>query len=73
MTGRIIAALLLIILGVVGLTYGRLSFTREEKVLDLGSVEITRDKHESLPIGQIAGGIFIVSGVVLLAMRGKAA
>ena len=73
MSGRIIAAVLLIVLGVVGLTYGRLSFTREEKVLDLGGVEVTRDKHESLPIGPIAGGIFIVSGIALLAIRGKTA
>lgn len=71
MTGRVLAAVLLIALGIVGLTYGRLTFTHREKVLDLGKVEITRDERESLPIGPIVGGLLVVSGVALLVMRGR--
>lgn len=73
MNGRFIIAALLIVVGVIGLTYGRLTFTREEKVLDIGGLEVTHDKKESLPIGPIAGGLLVVSGVALLAMKGKTA
>ena len=69
MNGRIIAALVLIALGVVGLTSGSLSFTRKEKVVDLGGIEITKNDRETLPVGPIAGGVLLVSGIALLAMR----
>ena len=48
-------AIFLIVLGVLGLLYGGLSWTRKDKVVDAGPIEITADKHESLPIPPIAG------------------
>ena len=42
--------LLLIALGLIGLLYGGFSWTRKDKVVDAGPIEITADKHESLPI-----------------------
>ena len=57
---------LLIALGLIGLLYGGFSWTRKDKVVDAGPIEITADKHESLPIPPLAGAAALVAGVVLL-------
>ena len=64
-----VLALALIVLGVVALAYGNISFTREKKVVDLGPVEIKQDKRETIPLSPIAGGAFLVAGIALLAIR----
>jgi hypothetical protein len=57
----------LIVLGVIGLALGGFSFTRKEKVVDLGPIEATADKKESVPIPPLLGALAIVGGVVILA------
>lgn len=59
----------LVLLGLVGLLYGGFTWTRKDKVIDAGPIEITADKHERLAIPPIAGGLLVVAGVGLLVMR----
>lgn len=61
--------IVLVILGIVGLTYGGISWTRQEEVLDVGPVELSRQQRETLPITPLAGGLCLAAGVVLLVMR----
>jgi hypothetical protein len=58
--------IVLVILGIVGLVWGGISWTRKDTVIDAGPVEITADKRESIPLPPIAGGVMLVAGVVLL-------
>ena len=58
--------MILIALGIVGLLYGGLTWTKKDKVVDIGSVEITRDKHESLPVPPVIGAILLVAGVAMV-------
>jgi drug/metabolite transporter (DMT)-like permease len=62
-----VVGILLIVLGVVGLALGGFSFTRKEKVVDIGPIEATADEKESVPIPPILGALAIVGGVVLVA------
>ena len=62
----------LVVVGLVALLYGGISWTRRDKVLDAGPIEITTEKRESLPISPIAGGVILIAGVVLLLKRGPA-
>lgn len=62
-----VVGILLIVLGVVGLALGGFSFTRKEKVVDIGPIEATADKKESLPVPPLLGALAIVGGVVLVA------
>jgi hypothetical protein len=64
--GKNVIAVALIVLGLVGVLYGGFTYTREKKVVDLGSVEVTRQEHERLPISPIVGGLILISGVWLL-------
>ena len=58
--------IVLIVLGVIGLAYGGLSWTRKDTIVDAGPIEITTNKTERLPLPPIAGGLLLVAGVVLL-------
>jgi hypothetical protein len=64
-------AIVLIVLGVLGLAYGGLSWTRRDTVVDAGPIEITADKKETLPIPPLAGAALLVAGVALLMTRGR--
>ena len=61
-----IVGILLIVLGLGGLAYGGLSWTHKDKVVDIGPVEVTRDKTESFPLPPVAGGACLLAGAALL-------
>ena len=61
-----IAGMVLIVLGVVALLAGGFRYTKNEKVLDVGPVEATVEKHERVAIPPILGGLVVAAGVVLL-------
>jgi drug/metabolite transporter (DMT)-like permease len=73
MKPAVIVGALLIIVGIAGLAFGGFSFTRKEKVLDLGPIEASADKKESLPVPPILGALAIIGGVVLLATSSRRA
>ena len=60
-------AILLILIGLIGLAWGGLTYTRKEKAVDLGPVEITRDHKTTIPVPPIAGAIALVGGIALVA------
>jgi len=58
--------IVLIILGLVGVAYGGLTYTTKEKVVDLGPIDVSRDKKHTLPVPPVVGGLALLGGVVLL-------
>lgn len=66
-----LVAIVLIVLGIVGLAYGGISWTRRETVVDAGPIELSREERETLPLPPVAGGIMLVAGIALLVMRPK--
>jgi drug/metabolite transporter (DMT)-like permease len=58
--------ILLIVLGVLVLAYQGINYTRQKKVLDVGSVHVTTETHERIPLSPILGGLAVVGGVALL-------
>jgi len=63
--------IVLIVLGALVFAYQGINYTREKKVLDVGSVHLTTETHERIPIPPIVGGLALVGGVVLLVMGAK--
>lgn len=59
----------LIIVGIVALVYGGISFTRQDTVIDAGPIEVTAEKEERLPISPIVGGVLLATGAVLVLRR----
>ena len=60
--------ILLIVLGALVLAYQGINYTRQKKVLDVGSVHLTTETHERIPLPPILGGLALVGGVVLVVM-----
>ena len=60
---------LLVVVGLLGLLYGGISWTRKDKVIDAGPIEVTTDKRESLAFPPLAGAAFLIGGIVLLAKK----
>ena len=58
----------LVVLGVLALVYGGISYSRQKTVIDLGPIKATANEQHNIPLSPIAGGIAIVSGLVLLAV-----
>ena len=63
--------IVLIVIGVIGLAYGGITYTRKEKVLDIGPIEATATKHETIPLPPVVGGLALVGGIALLVMGGR--
>jgi multidrug transporter EmrE-like cation transporter len=60
------AAIALIVAGVLGLTYGSFSWTRETHATKLGTVELALKERESVNVPVWAGVGAIAIGAVLL-------
>ena len=48
--------IVLIVLGVIGLVAGGISWTEREKVVDLGPLEVTTENRESISAGSYSSG-----------------
>ena len=63
--------IVLIVIGLIGLIWGGISYTRREKVVDLGPLQATAERRETIPVGPVVGGIALVGGIVLLVAARK--
>ena len=61
-----ITGIILIVLGVIALAYGGISYTKEEKVVDIGPFEATAKTRETIPLPPLLGGLALAGGVVLM-------
>ena len=66
-----IVAIVLIVLGAISLAYGGISYTTREKVLDIGPIEATAERHKTVPLPPVLGGIAVVAGIALLFVGSK--
>ena len=61
-----IVCIVLIVIGVIALAYGGISYTKREKVLDIGPLEATTETRETIPLPPVLGGLALAGGIVLL-------
>jgi uncharacterized membrane protein YidH (DUF202 family) len=61
-----IVGIVLIVIGVIALAYGGISYTKREKVLDIGPLEATTETREAIPLPPLLGGLALAGGIVLL-------
>lgn len=67
MKPMIIAGVLLIVLGIVALSYKRITYTTEEKIAEIGPLSATAQREKSLPLPPLLGGLALVAGVGMVA------
>ena len=66
-----IVGILLVIIGVIGLAYGGISYTKDKTVVDLGPIKATAEERKTIPVPPIVGGLALVGGIVLLVTGAK--
>ena len=67
-------AIALILLGVVALVYGGISYnTGEKTVLEIGDVKVTATEKKTVPLPPILGVISLVGGIALLVAQQRRA
>jgi uncharacterized membrane protein len=57
---------MLVILGILALVYGGISYSRQRTILDVGPFKATATEQKNIPLSPIAGGIALLGGIVLL-------
>ena len=63
----------LVILGIVALIYGGISYSREKTLFDVGGIEATTTEQKTVPIPAIAGVLTVVGGIALLVLDKRSA
>jgi hypothetical protein len=71
MRAATVIGIVLILLGIVGFAVGGFSFHHEKKDVDLGPVQVSHEKKETVPIPPILSGIALVGGIVLVVAGAK--
>ena len=66
-----IVGILLIAIGIIALAYGGFTYTKREKVLDIGPIQATAERQKTVPFPPILGGICLVGGILLVVMGGR--
>ena len=54
-----------------GLGYEGITYTKREKVLEVGPITATKETKKTIPLPPILGGAGLVCGVVLLITAGR--
>lgn len=58
--------IILIVLGVVLFIWTGFTYTKREKVIDAGPIQVSADKEKSVNWPPYAGGVVLVAGIVIL-------
>lgn len=66
-----IVGIILIVIGLVSLAIGGISYTTREKVLDVGPIEATAERRKTIPLPPLLGGIALAGGIVLMVAAGR--
>jgi hypothetical protein len=66
-----IAGYILIVIGVISLAIGGISYTKREKVLDIGPLEATAERQKTIPLPPLLGAVALAGGVALVIAASK--
>jgi hypothetical protein len=66
-----IVGVVLIIIGIVALAYQGITYTKTERVIDLGPLKVEAEKKETIPLPPILGGAALVAGIILVVLGSR--
>jgi hypothetical protein len=71
MKGLTILGIALIVFGIFIMVSQGISYTKNEKVLDIGPIEAHKETRKTIPVSPIAGGVALVGGIALVIAGAK--
>jgi membrane-bound ClpP family serine protease len=66
MKPQTLIGIILIVVAVAAFGYQGISYTSREKVIDLGPLQMTAEKTNTIPLPPIVGVVALIGGLVLL-------
>lgn len=66
-----IIAIALLIIGVAMLIWTGFTYTKKEKIVDAGPIQVSADKQKTVNWPPYAGGILVIGGIILLVASKK--
>jgi hypothetical protein len=61
-----LVGLILVVLGLIGVAYGGITYSRQREVVHVGPLQVTAREQHRIPISPIVGGIAILAGAALI-------
>lgn len=66
-----LVGIVLIVLGIVGLAFQGIGYTKRKDVADIGPIHASKTTHETIPVPPLLAGIALVGGIALVAVGAK--
>lgn len=66
-----IAGIILVVIGILMLIFNTINFTTEEKVVDIGPLEVNKETERTVGWPVYAGGIVLIGGIAVIAIGSK--
>lgn len=63
--------IVMIVLGIIMLIWTGFTYTKKEKVIDAGPLQVSADKEKTVSWPPYAGGILLVGGIIVMATAKK--
>ena len=61
-----LVGLVLVVLGLIGVAYGGITYSQKREVARVGPVQVTTREQRTIPISPIVGGVAILAGAALI-------
>ena len=61
-----IVGIILIVVGIIALSYQGFTYTQREKVAQIGNINVTAETEKAIEFPPLSGGLCLVAGVVLI-------
>ena len=58
--------IILIVIGIVALAYQGITYTTNEKVVDLGPLQVEAKREKTIPLPPLVGAAAVIGGVLLI-------
>ena len=66
MSARTMLGIALVLIGVVALAYQGLTYTTQEKFINIGPIQATREEHHTIPLPPILGSLALAGGIAVI-------
>jgi hypothetical protein len=67
----LLIGIVLILFGIVALSYDQITYKTKEKIIDIGPLQATAEREKSIPLPPLLGGLALVAGIGLVAVGYK--
>lgn len=62
----VLISIILIIVGILAISYQGISYVSHDKIIDMGPLQVSADQRHTIPIAPVLGVVALVAGIVMI-------